>query len=357
MTEGSGIFNNTNVIVYVTNQMNQIKYLLMLSAILLCSFEPVFAHHGFRQYFDPDDPVRIEGTIHEVYLGNPHSVISVAADGDIWSCEAQPMVVMARKGVDESTFIVGEKIVIEGFRSHADEYKCQVKIAYLANGDSYRVRLENGRPWVVDEDSMAAKAAQIGNENSGIFGRWIRVIAGGGQIAPEFFEQITEAGQAANQTYDPYVDDPSLHCNAGPLFRAMGTPGQQTEIQRDGNQILISHEYMDANRIIYLNGSEPDIVDIQHSQLGFSVGEFVDGELHIKTIKLTPGVLLNHYGESGVTYSDSLEFSESISVDAETGNLLYRWDAIDEKYFGAPASGSTALEPSPYAMSSYNCGS
>ena len=131
-------------------------------------------------------------------------------------------------------------------------------------------------------------------------------------------------------------------------------PGTPTEISRVDDRVVIRHEFMDTTRIVFLDQADrlPTAAPVE---MGVSTGRFADGELTVETANFTPGVLLTHVKDSGVLHSDQMTLREVFSVDAKTGQLIYRWEAIDPLYFIAPIDGQIDLSPTKLTIGSYDC--
>ncbi|SEO66809.1 hypothetical protein SAMN04490248_10912 [Salinihabitans flavidus] len=82
-------------------------------AILVGGFAtPVLAHHGWR--WTSGDNIRLTGIIQSARLGNPHGVLQVDADGEVWQVEVGQPWRNERAGLTDDDFAEGREIVIEG---------------------------------------------------------------------------------------------------------------------------------------------------------------------------------------------------------------------------------------------------
>jgi hypothetical protein len=84
---------------------------------------PMFAHHSFAGTYQEDaPPLKIEGTLKEFLLRNPHSFVIVADDklkddkGDSvrWSIEWGAAGQLAQQGVNGQSLKVGDHVVVAG---------------------------------------------------------------------------------------------------------------------------------------------------------------------------------------------------------------------------------------------------
>lgn len=85
---------------------------------------PALAHHGWR--WTADGNFELTGTIRSARLGNPHGVLTVEANGEMWTVEAGQPWRHERAGLDEAILKPGTEITVSGGRS-ADEAEKRVK--------------------------------------------------------------------------------------------------------------------------------------------------------------------------------------------------------------------------------------
>lgn len=76
---------------------------------------PAMAHHGWR--WTADGNFELTGIIKSARLGNPHGVLQIDADGEIWTVEAGQPWRHERAGLDENLLAPGTEITISGGRS------------------------------------------------------------------------------------------------------------------------------------------------------------------------------------------------------------------------------------------------
>ena len=105
---------------------------------------PALAHHGWS--WTQSGFFQIEGTITEIYYGNPHPVIEVDVEGTIWTVELAPPSASTAAGVTEETAAVGDEITAIGNRSQ-DENETRMKAVRIIVGgavyDVYPDRAQN----------------------------------------------------------------------------------------------------------------------------------------------------------------------------------------------------------------------
>lgn len=327
-----------------------------LTGLLLAA--PAAAHHGVTAHFDLTTPLVLEGHVVKLDMRNPHSTLQLdvaGSDGSVqrWHCEMHGSTILRRLGVTPDMLAAGVAIRIEGFPHRRDAQGCYFDVGILEDGR----RIELGFLTGEQKPKAGADAAQ-----GEIFGTWIRKdFASVAQTVRRNFDvPLTEAGLAAHAAYDPIRDDPTLYCSPVSQIRVWGMATQPTMISRDGDELLISHEWMDVRRRIDL----PPYAEQQlpPAVLGHSRGVLQDdGTLVITTTGFTTGVL-NQFVENfagqdstGILHSDQLTLTETLRIDAASDDLVLEWTVDDPAYFTAPFSGSQRLVRSDLAIQPYNC--
>jgi hypothetical protein len=123
------------------------------------------------------------------------------------------------------------------------------------------------------------------------------------------------------------------------IRRVWGAPGTPLAISRDGEDIVIRYEWMDAERVIHMNQAAPSAqANTEPSILGYSIGRFEDDTLVIETTHFMEGVL-NQFvtveGEPmrGLLHSDQLRTVERLSLDRERNRLIMSMDHYDPGFF------------------------
>jgi hypothetical protein len=334
-----------------------LRLLTVAFGLILATVTPLAgAHHGFAAHFDPDQPIRIEGTVKQFDFINPHGFLHIdtvneAGEPVVYVCDLQARTQLARRGVDETLFTVGEPIIVEGYQARRDPYGCEFGRGTFTDGSSFTMRS-------VDEarTQFAANLAPplaLGTSRS-VFGDWIRPgmfgeASGRSRRISGGEESITAAGQAAVDAFDPIEGNPAVQCKAGSPINNWGNPGLATTIRQVNSEIFIYHESMDVTRTVHMNLSEHP-ADIDPSDMGHSIGRWEDGVLIIETEKFATGVL------SGSTlHTDQMTLEERLSITPDKGRLLISWTAIDPEYYAEPLTGAQELQPTNQGIIRYEC--
>jgi hypothetical protein len=103
----------------------------LLIAAVLAIGTPALAHHGWR--WTDDGEFELSGLITAAELGNPHGLLTVDADGEIWTVEVGQPWRNAEAGVTDAMLAPGEEIVARGHRS-ADPAQLVMKAERLIIG-------------------------------------------------------------------------------------------------------------------------------------------------------------------------------------------------------------------------------
>jgi hypothetical protein len=97
------------------------KFRLFVLMLVVASMSgmTVYAHHSFAGTYVEDQSVRLEGTVAEFNIRNPHSFISIEVtdkDGKTtrWGGEWGGVTQLSQGGINRFTLKIGDKIIIDG---------------------------------------------------------------------------------------------------------------------------------------------------------------------------------------------------------------------------------------------------
>jgi hypothetical protein len=102
-----------------------------LLAAVLAVATPALAHHGWR--WTADGEFELSGLITAAELGNPHGLLTVDANGEIWTVEVGQPWRNAEAGVTDAMLAPGAEIIARGHRS-ADPAELVMKAERLIIG-------------------------------------------------------------------------------------------------------------------------------------------------------------------------------------------------------------------------------
>jgi uncharacterized protein DUF6152 len=315
-----------------------------------------FAHHSFAPHFDSSKPVSISGTITKFEAQNPHSYVHINAVDENgrtheYVCESHGVTQLTRNGVTPQILKVGTKIRVTGSLSRHSPYMCFFDSVELADGRKLSVNGPSG-----------PRTAVALPPRKDIFGTWLLApVANRSTSGPQpMIQLMTPAGEKAVAGYDPFKDDPTFRCDPVAIRRVWGAPGTPLEIVREGNDIVLRHEWMDVKRVIHMNQkSVPK--DARRGSLGYSIGRMEGDTLVIETANYSAGVL-NQYVEQpgqptrGLLHSAALTSVERLHLDAARQRLVLEVDMTDPEFFKQPFPRATnEYAPSSLKIEPFNC--
>ena len=305
------------------------KYILFVITTLL----PLLAsaHHSFAPHFDADKPVSISGTIIEYERRNPHAYLNIRAEdanGRVtdWRCESHGFTQLARNGITPEMLAPGTRVGISGSQHRRDPNMCFFDMVYLEDGRELSVNGPRGQVSSQEE------------QRDSIFGTWMLLPGGFATSGPQaMMEFLTGEGKAAVEKYNPFQDDPTYRCEPVAIRRVWGAPGTPLAIMRQGDDVVIRYEWMDAQRTIHMNQDAVPL-DAEPSILGYSIGHFEEDTLVIETSRFTQGVLnqfVTAEGQPmrGLLHSDQLRTVERLSLDQARNRLVMSMDHYDDVFF------------------------
>jgi hypothetical protein len=334
---------------------------LLLALAAISATDVSSAHHSFAPHFDSAKPVRISGTVTEFEQRNPHAYLHIAAvdaNGQTreYVCESHGVTQLTRNGLSPSLLAAGTAVTVTGSQARRDPYMCFFDTVELADGRVLNVNGPGGR-----SPPAAAPTGVRVAPRTDIYGTWLLIPANRATSGPQpMLDFLTPAGEAAVAAYDPFVDDPTFRCDPVAIRRVWFAPGTPLAIVRDGDRIILRHEWMDVERSVHLDlAAHP--ADGPRTSLGHSIGRFDGDTLVIETANYAAGVL-SQYVEvpgqptRGLVHSDALTSIERVRFDAETGELEVTIELSDPEYFTREFAPATArYAPSELTLEPFNC--
>ena len=143
---------------------------------------------------------------------------------------------------------------------------------------------------------------------------------------------LTEEGERRRAAFDPIKDDPAIYCKPASPVRFWINVNEPFEIRRDANRVVIDHQFMDSQRIVYLDASAPPATQ-PRSAMGYSTGHFEGAALVIETSNFEAGTL---EPRRGVMHTADLRLVERLEVDPATHELEISWTIDDPAIFKKP---------------------
>lgn len=107
--------------------MTAFRLLPMLAAALLAP-ALAFAHHGWS--WTDGGAFRLTGVIESADLGNPHGILTIATDDEVWTAEIGQPWRNSRAGLSDAQLVPGTVLTLEGERS-ADPEETRMKAERL----------------------------------------------------------------------------------------------------------------------------------------------------------------------------------------------------------------------------------
>lgn len=330
------------------------------------------AHHGVSGQFDLSQQIQKSGTVTRVRFVNPHSFVYfdvVADDGEVenWRCELRSGSLLKRKGWTTDMFSKGTQITIDGSPAHSEPRTCYTETVTFDDGRALVRYGEVGddgsfiNPEPDDQPAASSESTTVvaSVEESGridFSGNWSEPVAVGPPLAyagpaPDYV--LTEAAIAAQDDFVP-DDNPRFHCQPTNIildyrFDQMVNAFEQTE-----SELRIRYGFMDVLRTIHFDGEFPE--SIEPSVIGYSVGRWDDGKLHVETRGFAPGFLEAIGGRStrSVVHGDQMVIEETFYID-ELGELVQEYTITDPVYLAQPHTHLSRLVRTDDEFVPYEC--
>ena len=300
----------------------------LLVALVLNAPLATFAHHSVAFY--STQKIELEGEITKIEWQNPHirfGLKTVGSDGTekTWRLESSSIFLREKDGVTRDLFHVGDDVKVYGRPSSYDTSAVLVTNMLLPDGREAPLWPNTTAHFVTADKWITAKPRLVdaAAENRGLFRVW-RPNAVSLAALP-----YTDAAIAARKSFDLLAA--AARCGSEGMPRIMMTLFPYEFVDR-GIDILVRAEIYDTERVIHMDRGAPP-PDEPHSVLGYSVGEWRDGALVIKTN------LVNwpYFDQIGTPLSEDVETEERYKVSDDQTRLDVEIAVTDPSTFKSPA--------------------
>jgi hypothetical protein len=88
---------------------------IILTGLAVFAAAPVLAHHGWR--WTDGGEFELTGIVAEARLGNPHGILTIDAEGEMWTAEVGQPWRNQRAGLTDAMLSPGRELMILGERS------------------------------------------------------------------------------------------------------------------------------------------------------------------------------------------------------------------------------------------------
>lgn len=315
----------------------RVRILVSLSAVVPLV---AIAHHSPLIHYDMTDVAVLSGRVTEVDWANPHSIITVvgresSGTSSEWRIEVAAAAMIMRNGITRTTVSVGDSVRAAGFRGRRNRNAIFMRNFLLADGREWIAGRSIEPLWsdiVVGVEPENTQPEPSDGRN-GIFRVWSVDATGlptAGAPRPLWNESypLTATAREAQANWDratsPYVD-----CGNG-MPAIMDTP-LPMEFVRQGEDIVLLFEELDARRLIYMGDTDQSRTEIR-GPYGHSAGQWDGESLVVRTVAIDWPL----FDQDGIPQTAEMEILERFTPVQEGRFLDYAATVIDDAVFTEP---------------------
>jgi len=304
------------------------------------------AHHSVAFY--SNDKIELTGEITRIDWQNPHIQFGLRATSETgvakdWKLESSAIFLREKDGVTRELFRVGDRVKVAGRPSSSDPAALLVTNMLLPDGreapmwPNTTARFVGPDKWITAKPTLVNAATQ----NRGIFRVWRP-----NEVSLAALP-YTEAAVAARKSFDMLAA--AKRCGPEGMPRIMITLFPY-EFVESGSDILLRAELYDTQRVIHM-GSRGPPPEERHSTLGYSMGDWVDGALVIRTSLID----WPYFDQIGTPISRDIAVTERYRVSADQARLDVEITVVDPSVFKSPAVIKNTWLAYGDALARYDC--
>lgn len=328
--------------------MNRPSALIALFSIFGLASPILFAHHSFAVNFDITGSAEVRGVVTDVRIRNPHSIIELDVEGaggatEQWVVETHSVPLLLRVGIDSSTFVEGEELIVRGMPSRVSGRPLIFGLEFIkSDGSSYVWRPDS----LVPEGGLSA--AQLSALRAGparFEGVWGYEADPNPHIFADSPLPLTQAGLDARAAFDPF-NTSAMRCIPPNLPGILYVP-YLYGIQIEDDAVLLQHEYFAVTRTVPF-GSEP--VRTEASGLFGEASARWEGDALVVESSGFPDLeagMATAFDPNGagadVGSSDQKLFTERYTVSDDGRTLTIDYTIEDSVYLTEPYQGRTQM--------------
>jgi hypothetical protein len=300
----------------------------LIAVLAVVASSAALAHHSVAYY--SGERIELAGELAEIRWQNPHirfALRTVGSDGveKTWRLESSSIFLREKDGVTRDLFRVGDRVKVFGRTSPQNAGDLLVTNMLLPDGREAPLwpnttpHFVSAGQWITAIPELADAAA----EGRGLFRVWRP-----NQVSLASLP-YTEAAIAARASFDMLAA--AERCEPEGMPRIMLTLFPYEFVDR-GNEIVIRAEIYDTERIVYMDRTAAPANEAA-STLGYSIGEWQDGALLIKTS------LINwpYFDQIGTPLSESVQVEERYTLSEDQTQLDVQIIVTDPATFESPA--------------------
>lgn len=333
-----------------------------VSTLLLFCSATLLAHHSPFLYFDPSQSVIVEGEITGYKWRNPHAVFMLNAKDEAgqdveWLLETHSVSILKRMNLTKDDVKVGDRVRVAGWPSQRGGEELFITNMLMPGGEEVVFdagapllwsdqRVGDGSAWMTTEDSIAD------NNYSDIFHVWSTSLVAGEEnlLFENYGFELTAEAAAAQAAFDMFNHPILGTC----VFKGMPTIMEQpypVQFAKSDGLILMHMEEGNTVRVFDMR-AETDFSNEEPTNLGHSVGKWVDGTLVVSTT----GSNWQWVDLTGIPNSPSAVYTEQFTPSADGKKLDYSLSIEDPAVFSqAPVFTKYWLAVPGERVNPYNC--